>query len=62
MIRKETGFGAVEGWPLELSDFSSVKAFVDRFEKEGGELDVLVENAAVATYDYTQTQDGFETT
>lgn len=62
MIRKETGFAAVEGWSLELSDFSSVKAFADRFEKEGGDLDFLVENAAVARYDYILTQDGFEET
>ena len=49
-------------WPLDLSDFASVKAFADRFEKEGGgRLDVMVENAGVATEEFKQTKDGWET-
>lgn len=52
----------MEGWPLELGDFSSVKAFADRFEKEGGNLDLLVENAAIARFDYVMARHGFEET
>lgn len=59
-IRSETGCNVVECWPLELTDFASVKAFVDRFEKDGGRLDVLVTNAAMATYEYVETPDGYE--
>ena len=61
-VRNETGFAAVEGWPLELSDFASVKAFADRFEKDGGDLDLLVENAAVARCDYVMAGHGYEET
>src|ERR1700761_6965661 len=50
-------------WPLDLSDFSSVKAFVDRYEKEGGgKLDILLENAGIVTEEFKQTKDGWETT
>ena len=45
---------------MELNDFTSVKAFVDRFEKEGGDLDLLVENAAVARFDYRMGNSGYE--
>jgi len=51
----------VEVWSLELGSFASVTAFVDRFDKDGGTLDVLVLNAAVALSEFTQTQDGWET-
>ncbi|TCD63927.1 hypothetical protein EIP91_004774 [Steccherinum ochraceum] len=61
-IKKETDFNAVECWPLELSSFSSVKAFVDRFERDGeGRLDIVLLNAGVAIFDYTVTEDGHET-
>ena len=60
VIRKETGFAAVEAWPLELDEFASIKAFVDRFEEDGDDLDLFVQNAAVATGVYALTQDGYE--
>ena len=59
-IQQETGFAAVEYWPLELTEFASVKAFADRFEKDGGDLDLLVANAAIATDDFVLTSDGHE--
>lgn len=52
----------MEAWPLELSDFASVKAFVDRFDKDGGDLDLLVQNAGVALSAYSVTKDGYEST
>ncbi|KZS97484.1 NAD(P)-binding protein [Sistotremastrum niveocremeum HHB9708] len=62
-ITKTTGCKTVEFWPLDLQSFSSVSAFVTRFEKEGGgRLDILVENAAIATGDYKKTGDGHEAT
>lgn len=61
-IHKETGCEVVEAWVLDLADFSSIKAFVARFEEEGGgRLDVLLENAAVSLPDLSFTKDGWET-
>lgn len=60
-IKSDTGFAHVEGWPLELSEFASVKAFADRFEADGGDLDILVANAAMALAEYSLTPDGYET-
>ncbi|KAG5732488.1 Retinol dehydrogenase 11, partial [Termitomyces sp. T112] len=61
-LNKETGYETAELWMLDLSEFSSVIAFADRFEKECGRLDYLVENAAVSTKTYAITKDGFEQT
>jgi NAD(P)-dependent dehydrogenase (short-subunit alcohol dehydrogenase family) len=38
-----------------------VTAFADKFEKEGGDLHILVMNAAIALPDYQRTTDGWET-
>jgi len=51
----------VEPWALELSSFASVVAFADKFEKDGGKLDVVIINAAVADVKVTRTGDGWET-
>ncbi|KAJ3510347.1 hypothetical protein NMY22_g16004 [Coprinellus aureogranulatus] len=59
-LKAETGFNAVELWLLDLSKFSSVSAFAERFEKDGGRLDILVANAAVATDKFKETADGWE--
>ncbi|KAJ3507672.1 hypothetical protein NLJ89_g6172 [Agrocybe chaxingu] len=47
-LREETGSKVAELWLIDLADFASVKAFVARYEQEGGRLDLLVENAAIA--------------
>ncbi|TFK62972.1 short-chain dehydrogenase [Pluteus cervinus] len=60
LIKEQTGFQA-ELWLLDLAKFSSVRKFADRWEKEGGRLDILVENAAVSGFEYNQTEDGWET-
>ncbi|CAK5267280.1 unnamed protein product [Mycena citricolor] len=59
-IKNETGISA-ELWLIDLADFASVSAFADRFEREGGRLDILVENAGVATDKYEVSKDGWET-
>ncbi|KAG6913520.1 hypothetical protein DXG01_006207 [Tephrocybe rancida] len=61
-LEKETGYKGAELWMVDLSDFSSVTAFADKFEQDGGRLDILVENAALATKKYTKTVDGWEST
>lgn len=61
-IHNETGCETVEFYVLDLEDFSSVKAFTDRFESEGGgRLDILLENAGVSLMDLSFTKDGWET-
>ncbi|TEB33798.1 NAD(P)-binding protein [Coprinellus micaceus] len=40
--------------------FASVTAFVDKFEEDGGRLDILIANAAVGTTVYRVTKDGWE--
>ncbi|KAJ7765100.1 hypothetical protein DFH07DRAFT_738005 [Mycena maculata] len=55
------GYTHVELWLIELGDFESVKHFADRFERDGGRLDILVENTAVSMQKYEATKDGWET-
>ncbi|PPQ72440.1 hypothetical protein CVT26_003769 [Gymnopilus dilepis] len=47
-IKQETGCETAELWLIDLASFASVKSFAEKFEKEGGRLDILVENAANA--------------
>lgn len=61
-LEAKTGYKNTELWLVDLGDFSSVRAFADRFEKDGGRLDILVQNAGVASFDYESTVDGYETT
>ncbi|KAL4250005.1 NAD(P)-binding domain superfamily protein [Abortiporus biennis] len=61
-IKNETGYEKTESWPIELTDFSTVRAFAERFEKEDVPLDILLNNAAVAIPKYEKTVDGWETT
>lgn len=58
----ETNSGVSELWELDLSQFDSVKAFASKFETDGGRLDYLVCNAAVSTFDYSMSPDGWEST
>ena len=60
-LSEDTGYKTAELWILDLADFASVKSFADRFDKEGGRLDILVENAAVIPAKTLQlTSDGWE--
>ncbi|KAJ7780227.1 hypothetical protein DFH07DRAFT_865313 [Mycena maculata] len=60
-LKADTGYAKAELWLVDLADFDSVKQFADKFEQDGGRLDILVENAAVGTSKYQPTKDGFET-
>ncbi|KAJ7089873.1 hypothetical protein B0H15DRAFT_839583 [Mycena belliarum] len=60
-LKAETGYTKAELWIVDLADFASVKHFAQRFEQDGGRLDILVENAGVAAWDYVPTKDGWET-
>ncbi|KAG6808152.1 hypothetical protein H0H93_000509 [Arthromyces matolae] len=61
-IQKETGYRAAELWIVDLSVFSSVIAFADAVEKDGGRLDIVVANAGIASLAYSVTTDGYEST
>ncbi|KAG6815347.1 hypothetical protein H0H93_010087, partial [Arthromyces matolae] len=61
-IEKETGSRAAELKLVDLSSFSSVIAFVDEVEKDGGRLDIVVANAGMASSTYRATSDGYEST
>ncbi|KAJ7167394.1 hypothetical protein C8R43DRAFT_1061015 [Mycena crocata] len=60
-LQTTTGYTKAELWIIDLSDFDSVKAFADKFERDGGRLDILVENAAVGAMSYYPSKDGYET-
>ena len=45
---------------MDLSRFSSVKEFAEKLEKDGGRLDILVLNAAIAALVYEETSNGWE--
>jgi retinol dehydrogenase-12 len=61
-LSEDTGYQTAELWIIDLADFASVKSFADRFDKEGGRLDILVENAAIIPAKTLElTSDGWET-
>lgn len=59
---RNTQTDVVEVWELDLGSFASTKSFADRVERELQRLDILVENAGLATNKWSTTSDGYETT
>ncbi|PBK94492.1 short-chain dehydrogenase [Armillaria gallica] len=60
-IENDTGYSKAELWIIDLANFNSVVAFADRAEQELDRLDILVENAGVAAWEYEQVE-GWEKT
>lgn len=60
-IEAATGYKS-ELWLLDLAEFASVLEFVEKFEKDGGKIDILVANAGAVWSDYRETVDGWEQT
>ncbi|KAJ6520379.1 short-chain dehydrogenase/reductase family protein-like protein [Mycena sanguinolenta] len=60
-LKALTGYAKAGLWIIDLADFSSVKQFADKFERDGGRLDILVENAAVTSMQYAPFKDNRET-
>ncbi|KAJ3916021.1 hypothetical protein F5877DRAFT_81306 [Lentinula edodes] len=59
-LSQDTGYTKAEIWTLDLTRFASVREFADRFEREGGRLDILVENAGIiGSTSYEKTEDGY---
>ena len=60
-LKAETGYESAELWEIDLAQVSSVINFTERFEKEGGRLDILLENAGILPIPGQQlTVDGYE--
>ncbi|KAF7345532.1 WW domain-containing oxidoreductase [Mycena venus] len=49
-----------EMWIIDLADFSSVRKFADKFERDGGCPGILVENAAIGSFKYEATKDNWD--
>lgn len=61
-IIQSTGNSNIEVWQLDLSDFSSVRAFAKKLNGELNRLDIFVQNAGVAMSGWNETKDGYEIT
>jgi NAD(P)-dependent dehydrogenase (short-subunit alcohol dehydrogenase family) len=59
-LTTETGYDRAELWLIDQADFSSVKSFAEKFEKQGDRLDYLILNAGIAATAYIPTNDGWE--
>jgi NAD(P)-dependent dehydrogenase (short-subunit alcohol dehydrogenase family) len=59
-ITEKTGNHHIDTLPLDLSDFSSIRAAADEFLAEHPKLDVLINNAGVYTDSLELTKDGYE--
>ncbi|KAL0573163.1 hypothetical protein V5O48_008794 [Marasmius crinis-equi] len=59
-IKAETGFANIELWTADFGSFESVKALKDKIDALD-RLDILVENAGIASQEYETTTDGWET-
>ncbi|KAJ7104422.1 hypothetical protein B0H15DRAFT_926349 [Mycena belliarum] len=59
-IKASTGCATAELRLVDLAEFASVRRFADTFNKDGGRLDLLIQNAAVAPFSYEATKDGWE--
>jgi NAD(P)-dependent dehydrogenase (short-subunit alcohol dehydrogenase family) len=51
---------SVSCWPLDLASFASVQSFAAKFAAEGLSLHILVCNAGVMSFKYSETCDGWE--
>ena len=60
-LKTETGYESAELWIIDLARISSVVDFAERFEKDGGRIDILLLNAATTPFAGQQlTNDGYE--
>lgn len=59
-ITKATGNHNIDTLPLDLADFSSIRAAADEFLAEHPKLDVLINNAGCYTDSLELTEDGYE--
>lgn len=55
-IQNDTSYSKAELWIIDLANFSSIVTFTDRAERELDRLDILVDNANIATWNYEQVE------
>ncbi|KAK1219760.1 hypothetical protein PQX77_017500 [Marasmius sp. AFHP31] len=58
-IKTETSFTNIELWTVDLNSFKSISAIKDKINQLE-RLDILVENAAIASIEYILTEDGWD--
>jgi retinol dehydrogenase-12 len=62
-LKAENGYESAELWVIDLARISSVVDFSERFEKDGGRIDILLLNAGIEPVPGQQlTADGYEPT
>ena len=61
-IKRTSKCNSVEVWELDLGSFASVKAFAKRVDSQLDRLDILIENAGIATDRWQESEDGYEST
>ena len=62
-LKAETSYESAELWIIDLARISSVVDFAERFEKDGGRIDILLLNAGITPSAGQQlTVDGYEPT
>jgi NAD(P)-dependent dehydrogenase (short-subunit alcohol dehydrogenase family) len=59
-IQSKIPYATMEILQLDLSDLSSVRAFVETYKAKYNRLDVLVNNAGIMSVPHRKTADGFE--
>ncbi|MDX1652372.1 MAG: SDR family NAD(P)-dependent oxidoreductase [Brumimicrobium sp.] len=62
-LEKENGsIGEIVGLHCDLSSFSSLKMALDEVRKSYDQLDIIINNAGVWSFDFSETADGIEKT
>jgi len=51
----------IQVWELDLGSYKSVQAFAERCERELERIDIAIENAGIATYEYVKAEDNEST-
>jgi len=51
----------IQVWELDLGSYKSVQAFAERCERELERIDIVIENAGIATYQYVKMEDNEST-
>lgn len=60
VITTTTGYRNTTLWLIDLSNFTSVVEFTDKFEADDVRLDIVVANAGVLISHYEASKDGWE--
>jgi NAD(P)-dependent dehydrogenase (short-subunit alcohol dehydrogenase family) len=59
-LHQKSSTGSVEGVICDLNSLASVKQFAEKFTREKTPLNILILNAGITNFNFTQTVDGLE--